>query len=100
MAQAVQGTVGRTLVVQGVVGPVLVCLGSASGERGVLHPVLHLLHPAFLQLQVHDGGLKDGLTQQGDISGSVAEILVKAGYKSAKHELVVNFRANVTKFII
>ena len=65
----------------------------------MLHPLLHFLHPSFLQLQVCDDGLKSGLWQQSQIRSGVTEILIKAGSESAKHELIGDFCANITKFI-
>lgn len=69
------------------------------GEGSVLHLLLHLFRPPFLQLQVCDDDLKGGIRQQSEIRSGVAEVFIKTGGESAKHELVGNFCTNVAKFV-
>ena len=74
-------------------------VGGAGGEGEVLGALLHLLHPAFLELQVGHDVLKGGVGQKGEVGRGIAEVLAEAGCERAEEKFVVDLGADVTQLI-
>jgi hypothetical protein len=62
-------------------------------------PGAHTLEPAFLQPEVVDRPLERRVGHEGEVGGSVAEVLVEAGGEGGEEELVANLEPKVLELV-
>ena len=70
-----------------------------SGEGLVLRTLLHPAHPAFLQLQVRHELGEGGIRYQGEVAGSIVEILIEVGGERAEEKIITDGLADVAEFV-